>query len=424
MQRRELLIGLALGAGLRPSRLHATVADASTRADDGNNPPGNDLLRILDQRRDWLGPVWAQPERHQLQLLYTRIERDRDGRPLFRNFSWRLDRGRYFWPASLVKLPMAAFALEQIRALALPGVDRDTALFLEHGPDCRMPDPDAGDSIARSVWRSLIVSENPAYSRLFDVVGPAYAGHRLAAMGHADARIVARFVPCTRDENRSLAGLRFESDQGLLLARQPPREVPAPALQTAIDASVAAAFRQDDGSLTSGPTDFSYRNFLPLEAAHRMLMAVIFPAAMPRHERFDLPPRDLDLLRAALSTRPADSRDPIYDQTDYPDSYARLFGWGAGRRPLPRSITVHSKIGEAWGFLSECAYIVDHEHGVEFMLSGVGYFNADGVLNDDRYEYTTLGYPFFERVGQVLLAHERTRRRRGRFDPARPWYDG
>jgi hypothetical protein len=191
-----------------------------------------------------------------------------------------------------------------------------------------------------------------------------------------------------------------------------------------LNASVAAAFLDEDGQLQPAPTDFSTRNFLPLETAHRLLMAVLFPAAMPAHERFNLSMADLMLLRAALSTRPAHSPDPTYDVATYPDAHVRLFGWGAGRRALPSSITSYSKIGEAFGFLSECAYIVDRDRGVEFMVSGVGYFNADGVLNDDRYEYATLGYPFFERVGQVLLAHERARTRSGRFDPERPWYDG
>ena len=423
MKRRALLAGLL--SPLLPDVVRSAAHGESPGASGKASVPENGaLFRLLDRHRTWLGPVWAAPMQHQLQLLYTRIDRDQVGRPSFRNYGWRLDRSRYFWPASMVKLPMAAFALERVRDLAAHGVDRDTPLFLEDGPACRMPDPDAGDSIARSVWRSLIVSENPAYSRLFDVVGADRAGQRLAAMGHADARIVARFLPCTRDENRSLSGLHFRAADGRTLLRLPVQRDRAQTPLSHLDASVAAAFLADNGPLQPAPTDFSTRNFLPLEAAHRLLMAVMFPAAMPAHERFNLPLADLMWLRTALSTRPAHSPAPIYDVATYPDSHVRLFAWGAGRRALPSSITSYSKIGEAFGFLSECAYIVDRERGVEFMVSGVGYFNADGVLNDDRYEYATLGYPFFERVGQVLLAHERARTRRGRFDPERPWYDG
>ena len=423
MHRRHLLRALvALPLATAPPAIGA--AGRTRRGPSAGAAPANELFRILDAERDWLGPVWADPRRHQLQLLYTRIERSASGKPRFEHHGWRLERDRYFWPASLVKLPIAAFALERARALATRGIDRDSRLFLETGPACRMPDPDAGDSIARSVRRALVVSENPAYSRLYDVVGPDLTRRRLAAMGHPDARIVARFVPCTREENRQLAGLRFESPDGRVLARLAPRDAGRQPPVPLMDAMLDADFRGDDGTRQAGPIDFSFRNFLPLEAAHRLLMAVLFPAAMPRHERFQLPREDLMLLRGALSTRPADSVDPSYDPATHPDSHVRLFGWGAGRRPLPRHITVHSKIGEAWGYLSECAYIVDRDRGVEFMVSGVGYFNRDGVLNDDRYDYDTLGRPFFERVGQVLLAHERARVRRGRFDPHQPWYDG
>jgi hypothetical protein len=418
------LEGLLSATLLPAASASAGAESAHNRATTETTSGGNPLFQLLDRERATLGPVWTNPEQYQLQLLYTRIDRDGYGRPTFRNYGWRLDRARYFWPASMVKLPMAAFALERARSLGAHGVNRDTPLFLEDGPACRMPDPDAGDSIARSVLRSLIVSENPAYSRLFDVVGAAQAGQRLAAMGHADARIVARFVPCTREENRSLSGLHFRAADGRTLLRIPARLDAEQAPLSNVDATVAAAFLDDAGQLLPAPTDFSTRNFLPLEVAHRLLMAVMFPAAMPAHERFDLSIKDLMLMRAALSTRPAQSIDPIYDVESHPDSHVRLFGWGAGRRTLPPGMTSYSKIGEAFGYLSECAYIVDRDRGIEFMVSGVGYFNADGVLNDDRYEYETVGYPFFERVGQVLLSHERARARRGRFDPEHPWYDG
>lgn len=423
MQRRSLLAALA-ALPLATVSPAVIAAGATGRRPAPRAARANELFRILDAERDWLGPVWSEPRRHRLQLLYTRIERDAAGKPSFRHHAWRLDRDRYFWPASLVKLPIAAFALERARELSALGIDRDTPMFLEEGPACRMPDPDAGDSIARSVRRALVVSENPAYSRLFDVVGPDVAHRRLTAMGHPDARIVARFVPCTREENRRLAALRFESPAGRVLARLPSRDAGHQPPVPLEDATLDADFRSDDGTLQRGPVDASFRNFLPIEAAHRLLMAVLFPAAMPRHARFALPREDLALLREALSLRPSDSVDPAYDPATHPDSHVRLFGWGAGRRPLPRHLTVYSKIGEAWGYLSECAYIVDRERAVEFVVSGVGYFNRDGVLNDDRYDYESLGHPFFERVGQVLLAHERARSRRGRFDPGRPWYDG
>ena len=41
----------------------------------------------------------------------------------------------------------------------------------------------------------------------------------------------------------------------------------------------------------------------------------------------------------------------------------------------------------------------DEAHGVEFLLSAVLYVNADGVLNDDKYEYDSIGFPFLRDLG-------------------------
>ena len=46
------------------------------------------------------------------------------------------------------------------------------------------------------------------------------------------------------------------------------------------------------------------------------------------------------------------------------------------------------------------------------MLSGTIYVNRDGILNDDKYEYEELGYPFFKEVGNIIYQHELERKRK------------
>ena len=45
------------------------------------------------------------------------------------------------------------------------------------------------------------------------------------------------------------------------------------------------------------------------------------------------------------------------------------------------------------------------------MLSGTIYVNRDGILNDDKYEYEELGYPFFKEVGNIIYQYELERKR-------------
>ena len=116
-----------------------------------------------------------------------------------------------------------------------------------------------------------------------------------------------------------------------------------------------------------------------------------------------------------MSERPRESDHPRYDTTEYFDSYAKFFWFKAGRRPIPPYIRIFNKPGWSYGFLTDIAYIVDFEHKVEFMLAGTIYTNSDGVLNDDKYDYEAIGYPFFKEVGEIIYQYELARKRR--FSP-------
>ena len=64
----------------------------------------------------------------------------------------------------------------------------------------------------------------------------------------------------------------------------------------------------------------------------------------------------------------------------------------------------------------EEATIVVHEiteiNGVEFMLCAVVYVNADGILNDNKYEYKTVCLPFMKNLGQLIYQYELKRQKK------------
>jgi hypothetical protein len=45
------------------------------------------------------------------------------------------------------------------------------------------------------------------------------------------------------------------------------------------------------------------------------------------------------------------------------------------------------------------------------MLSAVIYCNSDGILNDEHYDYNSIGYPFFSNLGKVIYDYELHRQR-------------
>jgi hypothetical protein len=152
--------------------------------------------------------------------------------------------------------------------------------------------------------------------------------------------------------------------------------------------------------------DFSQKNAFSLPDQQRLLRTILFPETVPAARSLSLAPDDYAWLRAALSELPRESQHPRYDAAHYPDTYAKFLLGGAGLAPLPPGVRVFNKIGQAYGFLIDNAYVQDEAHGVEFLLSTVLYVNADGVLNDDKYEYDRIGFPFLRDLGRRVYEAE------------------
>jgi flavin-dependent dehydrogenase len=81
---------------------------------------------------------------------------------------------------------------------------------------------------------------------------------------------------------------------------------------------------------------------------------------------------------------------------------------------MPAGVRVFNKVGWAYGFLTDVSYVCDFANNVEFMLTATVYVNSDGVLNDNKYDYDTIGYPFLYHLGQTVYRYELGRDRRYR----------
>ena len=75
------------------------------------------------------------------------------------------------------------------------------------------------------------------------------------------------------------------------------------------------------------------------------------------------------------------------------------------------TMRIFNKVGDAYGFLIDVTYVKDEERNVEFMLSAVISCNTDGIYNDDKYEYESVGYPFLKNLGQAIYQYELKRKR-------------
>jgi hypothetical protein len=366
------------------------------------------LLKVGSGR---FAPVFSDPEAYNLQILYTSIRRTTGGKVTFTDHHFNLDRGRYFYPASTVKLPVAILALQRLRELNRPGLDRNSTMVTDAAYPGQTPvfnDPSSADGrpdIAHYIKKILLVSDNDAYNRLYEFLGPEYINRELKRMGYADAEIIHRLeVNMTEDQNRHTNPVRFYDADGKLLYAQAARYDTGP--YTLRHDSLGKAYIQG-GKLRKGPMDFSRKNRIGLMSLHNILRAVMYPESVPAGQRFNISDDDLAFIRRYMSAMPSSTGFPSYDPEEYYDTYCKFLLFGAEKtRTIPPQLKVYNKVGDAYGHLLDIACFQDSVRGVEFMVSAVVYCNSDGTLNDDRYDYDDLGFPLLKYIGERIYAHE------------------
>ncbi|MDP4258291.1 MAG: serine hydrolase [Bacteroidota bacterium] len=411
----------AMAMAFLPAITALLLAPARTTAQQAPQPPQKDdpafLLKLLRQQASpFLNNILDKPDSFRYQVIYTRIDRDANNVPHFQDYSLRLDPLEYFNPASTVKMPLAFLALEKMDRLARYGIDKFTPMLTDSaysGQTAVSRDTSSADglpSIANYIKKIFLVSDNDAYNRLYEFLGQETINKRLWEMGYPDIRITRRFVPMNEDQNKHTNPVRFVKD-GKLLYAQPPATANLD-FDFRRQVLIGNAHMDSHDSLIRTPMDFTRHNNVPLRDLQMILRSVLFPASVPPRQRFHLTPDDERFLFRYMSELPSESVHPHYDSAEYFDSYAKFWMFKAGRRPIPPYIRIFNKPGWSYGFLTDIAYIVDFKNKVEFMLAGVIYVNSDGVLNDDKYDYDQVGYPFFSELGEIIYRYERQRPRR------------
>lgn len=367
--------------------------------------------------------VLNKPDSFQYQLIYTKIDRDRKNRPSFSHYYLHVDRNQYFNPASMVKMPTAFCALEKLNDLNKPGVNKYTPMLTDSSYERQTrvwTDTSAANgfpSVAQYIRKIFLVSDNDAYNRLYEFVGQQSLNERLWEKGYSNSRITRRFVAMNEEQNRHTNGIRFIQD-GKLQYEQPPAYNSRP-FYLSKKILVGNGHWDRNDSLINAPMDFTTHNNMPLEDLQQIARSVLFPESVKPAQRFRLTEDDYQLLYRSMSELPYESKYPRYDTTEYFQSYTKFFFFKAGRGQIPPQIRAFNKTGWSYGFLTDVTYIVDFENQVEFMLSGVIYVNSDGILNDNKYEYEQIGYPFFKETGEIIYQYELARPRKRKPDLTR-----
>ena len=358
--------------------------------------------------------VLDNAESHKLQIIYTQIDRDSANKASFKTYKYRVNKDEYFYPASTIKLPVAALALEKINDHELPGFTPFSSMFIDstHSGQTSVHKDTSSrtgfPSIANYIKKVFLVSDNDAFNRLYEFLGQREANARLVKKGYDDIRITHRLsLPLVLEENRHTNPMRFYCGDSLIYKQ----DAMYNDMEIRSDSAIFVGNEYvEDGQIIHEPMNFSYKNALSLNSLHRILLTLIFPEQFDASTRFNLSPSDYQFLYQFMSMYPSESDFPSYG-TMYEDDYCKFLLFGGTSKHIDRNIRIFNKIGEAYGFLIDMAYIVDFEKEIEFVLGAVIYVNENNILNDNTYEYETVGYPFMRNLGELFYNYEITRKR-------------
>jgi hypothetical protein len=374
-------------------------------------PPGppSDELEVMLRADPDLSAMLDEAVKRRVQILVA-IPMEGSEPPRLRRIGFRVD-AEYFYPASAVKIAAAYGAAEKLDDLATDARGRGTGGATVVGLKTPLVFVD-GEGATRHVLKTtlmremelaLVSSDNNAFNRLFEFVGKNELAARLARIGLREARVVQHLgdVPEMVPPPPPAMELLLPGGRSILVAQrlgfEPP---PAPSTD---EASLGNA-HVENGKKVARPMDFSWKNVIPLPELQDIMVAIARPDLYDRDKLHLSNERRQDLI-TILGMVPSQLR-----------SYARApkakqKGLDLFHKPihvsvmkaLPKDrIKVLEKDGRAFGFSVENSYVSDETTHRSFFVAATIYANDDETLNDDQYDYESVGTPFLAKLGEVL----------------------
>jgi hypothetical protein len=345
----------------------------------------NPLETVLQSTAPEIKRVMLDVEKYEVQILYSEIKKN-NGSVTFTDYEFKVNDSIYFYPASTVKLPVSVLTLEKLSSLNFPTLD--TPFFVEG--------EDTITTFKQNITNIFAVSSNDTYNRLFDYLGKDAINNSLKKKG-VKARISHR-LSTTNADDLVTRPLVFYRNDSLLTQTTPTTNKPITPLKL-LKIKKGNSFYSDD-VLIEEPMDFSFKNYLPITSLHNIIKRIIFPEAFSKEEQFNLTKEHRLFLLNAMSILP---KEAGYEQNQaYYDSYGKFFMFGDSKDPIPNHIKIYNKVGYAYGYLTDSAYIRDTKNNIEFILTATIHVNKDGVFNNNVYEYNSIGIPFLAQLGREL----------------------
>ncbi len=348
--------------------------------------------------------------KHRIQIEYTQIDYDTlTNKPIFSDYQYNSNNELYFFPASLSKLLLAVFTLEQLNKHNLPintkfCYTKDSLLLFKDSLSfANIP------SVERIIEKALILSDNPSANILYDIAGFDYIQLRMKELGLNDSRIINRFAKPDTNKSRINNSYTLIHNNTKLTINEHLSKYKI--VKLPFDAKVGKAYLET-GKLINKPMDFAFDNYLSLADIHDFLRRIMLYSS--QNNSLLINDEQLTFLQKTLCSYPKECKAGNFKKENgYNDACRKYIMYGTTLEP-DSNLRIYNKVGLAYGFASDVAYIYDFKNNIDFMLSATIYVNDNQILNDGKYEYEKIAFPFFKNLGSIIYQYELKRKRMGK----------
>ena len=365
------------------------------------------LDKVLNKNIYELQKVLKNKEKYDLQILLNEIKRDDSGKAVFKEDAFQLDEGRYFYPASTAKLPIAILSLQKINELRSNGlqISGDTPFFITDKNGEILVKRDSTHSLGiltinHLIKKIFLVSDDNAYNYLFDFLGTDYINKELTQRGLSKTRLYHKFL--FGADNINTWGYTFLNENQKIIYHQPSISALVDLKPNNLKGILKGIGHIKSDSLLLKPMNFERKNRISIRDLEGILKRIIFPEAFSEKELFNLTKTDYKFLRYWMSRTTLESNYPDYNDDKHWDSYCKFFIYGDQKGAMIPEIRIFNKVGQAYGTLTDVAYIKDEKNKIEFFLTATILVNENMIYNDDIYEYDEIGIPFLAALGRSV----------------------
>ena len=347
------------------------------------NSYAQSLRSILkNSESELINYVYKNKEKFEVQIILTELKKRKNGFTIHKK-KFNVDKKNYFYPASSIKLPIALLTIEKINEN--PNLNINSEFSIK------------GDSIITTFKKEItdlfIISSNESYNRLFEFLGQDYINKKLKQKGFKDFSIYHR-LSTKESDNLKTKEINFYRNGEINQIQKSINNKPVTKLNLK-NLNKGIGFILDN-ELQNKSMDFSRKNYFSIEELNNILICLFFPE-VSKNKKFNLSNSQNLLIQKLMSSTPFDMG---FDKNIYPNNYNKFFIYGDKDGMINDNI--YNKVGNAYGYSIDNAYIYNKNSDRHFVLTACIYTNANNILNDNYYEYDEIGIPFLAEIGRFL----------------------